>query len=59
MDQFKKICIKRFDSMQDAENFYNKFSPGVKIVSTDIKPIKIGNQPMSFMMTLEYIEKSN
>lgn len=55
MGEIKKLCIKRFDSIIDIENFYNTFSKTHNIVSKDVKIVHVEKSKPNFMLILEYL----
>jgi hypothetical protein len=50
----KKLCVRRFDSIREVENFYNSFDKD--IASYDIKVIHADKIKPNFLLCIEYFE---
>lgn len=48
----KKLCVRRFDSIKELENFYNSFED--EIFSYDVKVIPVERSKPNFLLTIEY-----
>lgn len=58
MTQIKKLCIRKFDSIEGVENFYNEFTEEVNIISKDIQIITREKSSTAFILSIEYLPKN-